>query len=80
MRTLKIVFIKIYKKFVILGNEALWHYLLAYPIVPAVLGGLVFMIFFPESPRALLLHKNKYIDSARQSKYLFLNLSILLLY
>ena len=53
-----------------LGNQSMWHYLLAYPILPAVLGGLVFLVFFPESPKALLLNKNKYIDSARKSKYL----------
>jgi SP family facilitated glucose transporter-like MFS transporter 1 len=38
-----------------LGTDNLWHYLLAMPIVPAILGGLVMIFFVPESPRALLI-------------------------
>jgi SP family facilitated glucose transporter-like MFS transporter 1 len=39
----------------LMGTSHLWHYLLAMPIVPAVLGGLVMIFFIPESPRALLI-------------------------
>jgi len=39
----------------LLGTEHLWNYLLALPIVPAVIGGLVMIFFVPESPRALLI-------------------------
>lgn len=39
----------------ILGTASCWHFLLALPIVPAVLGGVSLLLFFPESPKALLL-------------------------
>ena len=34
----------------------MWHYLLALPFVPAFVGGVVFLVFFPESPKALLIN------------------------
>lgn len=48
----------------LMGVESLWHFLLGLPIIPAVLGGLVLMIFFSETPRALLT-TNKDEDAAR---------------
>lgn len=38
----------------ILGSLDLWHYLLAMPIIPAVIGAIVLVLFLPESPRALI--------------------------
>lgn len=38
----------------ILGTLTLWHYLLAMPILPAVLGAVVLLIFLPETPRAII--------------------------
>ena len=40
----------------LLGVASTWHLLLALPIVPCVIGGLGLMLFFPESPRALLIN------------------------
>lgn len=39
----------------ILGTKDCWHFLLALPIVPSLLGGISLLLFFPESPKALLL-------------------------
>ena len=50
------------------GNEQLWQFLLAFPIVPALLGGIIFLIFCPESPKALII-KNK-LQDARNGIYL----------
>ena len=52
----------------LMGVESLWHFLLGLPIIPAVLGGLVLMIFFSETPRALLT-TNKDEDAARDGNY-----------
>ena len=48
----------------VLGVAACWHYLLALPIVPGLLGSLVLLLFFAETPRALLIN-NRDEDSAR---------------
>jgi hypothetical protein len=40
------------------GGEATWSYLLAFPIVPALLGGITLLLFFPESPKALIMCNN----------------------
>ncbi|RNA44260.1 Solute carrier family facilitated glucose transporter member 5 [Brachionus plicatilis] len=48
----------------ILGNQYLWHILLAMPLVPAVAGSLSLLLFFPETPKALLL-TNSDVDAAR---------------
>jgi hypothetical protein len=50
----------------ILGSSDLWNYLLAIPILPALVGFLLLLIFFPETPKALLI---KYKDcAAREGK------------
>jgi MFS family permease len=49
----------------LMGIASLWHFLLGLPIVPAILGGLSLMFFFPETPRALLT-TNKDEDAARE--------------
>ncbi len=48
----------------LLGVASLWHYLLAIPVVPGVLGSLCLLLFFSETPRALLIN-NKDEQSAR---------------
>ena len=40
------------------GGDELWNYLLAFPIVPALLGGFTLLFFFPESPKALIMCNN----------------------
>lgn len=55
----------------LLGTASCWHYLLALPIFPGVLGVVCMLLFFPESPRALLIN-NRDEESARQG--LILNL------
>ncbi|RNA27414.1 solute carrier family facilitated glucose transporter member 1-like [Brachionus plicatilis] len=42
----------------ILGSQGSWNYLLAVPIIPALVGSIALLLFFPESPKALLI-KNK---------------------
>lgn len=44
----------------VLGTATQWSYLLALPIVPALVGALLLLIVFPESPSSLL---NKYKDA-----------------
>ena len=39
----------------LLGTSDMWHYILAFPIVPSVVGGLVMLLFFSETPKALLI-------------------------
>ena len=51
----------------LMGVASLWHFLLGLPIVPSILGGLVLLFFFPETPRALLT-TNKDEDAAREGK------------
>lgn len=48
----------------LLGIASLWHILLALPLVPCFLGCLALLLFFPESPRALLIN-NKDENAAR---------------
>ena len=48
----------------ILGIKSLWHVLLAIPIVPSIIGTICLLLFFPETPRALLIN-NRDEDSAR---------------
>jgi len=43
----------------VLGTTGLWHILLAIPLVPCVLGGVLLFIIFPESPSSLI---RKYKD------------------
>lgn len=49
----------------LLGTQHMWHFLLAVPSVPALLGAFVLMFFMPESPRALL-SKNMDKESTRE--------------
>ncbi|CAF0876174.1 unnamed protein product [Brachionus calyciflorus] len=56
----------------ILGNIEKWNYLLAFPIVPAVVGSLALLIFFPETPKALLITKDDK-ESARKALQLLRN-------
>jgi SP family facilitated glucose transporter-like MFS transporter 1 len=49
----------------LLGTAQLWHFLLALPIVPGLLGSLALLVFFAETPRALLLN-NRDEQSARR--------------
>ncbi|CAF0774995.1 unnamed protein product [Brachionus calyciflorus] len=56
----------------ILGNIEKWNYLLAFPIVPAVLGSLALLIFFPETPKVLLITKDDK-ESARKALQLLRN-------
>lgn len=48
----------------ILGTNELWHFLLAGPIVPALLGSTLLLFLFPETPKALIL-KNRDKKAAR---------------
>ncbi|CAF0953345.1 unnamed protein product [Brachionus calyciflorus] len=50
----------------IMGTSELWHFLLALPLVPCLIGTLSLLLFFPESPRALLIN-NRDEESARQA-------------
>jgi len=54
----------------ILGTAGLWHYLLALPIVPSLIGGLSLLLFFPESPKALLLVNKDKIAATKALKSL----------
>jgi MFS family permease len=40
----------------ILGSSGLWNYLLALPIIPALIGSLLLLVFFPETPKALYIN------------------------
>lgn len=48
----------------LLGTASCWHILLALPIVPAAFGVIALLLFFPESPRALLIN-NRDEESAK---------------
>lgn len=52
----------------ILGVESYWHFLLGIPIIPAILGGVCLLLFFTESPRALLINKRDE-NAARKALY-----------
>lgn len=56
----------------IFGQESYWNYLLAFPILPAVIGGLVLIIFFDESPKFLLFERSDE-DSAVRALQKFRN-------
>jgi hypothetical protein len=47
----------------------LWNYLLAFPMVPALVSMIFLFLFFSETPKALLL-KGKDYESARKGIYL----------
>jgi len=51
----------------LLGTSSLWNILLSLPIVPAVLGGILLIFFFDETPKFLLFEKN---DETRAIKSL----------
>ncbi|CAF0876193.1 unnamed protein product [Brachionus calyciflorus] len=38
----------------ILGTDTTWNYLLAFPLIPSILGSIFLAICFPESPKALI--------------------------
>ena len=42
----------------ILGQQHLWHFLLALSAVPCLIGGLLYLLFLPESPSYALTRKN----------------------
>lgn len=50
----------------LLGTAESWHILLAIPIIPSVVGGLALLLFFPESPKALLLD-DKNMEGCRKA-------------
>ena len=52
-----------------LGTKDHWHILLALPIVPSLIGGIA-LIFFPESPKALLLNKKNKSAATKALKLL----------
>jgi MFS family permease len=54
----------------LLGTSGLWHYLLALPIVPSLIGGISLLLFFPESPKALLLVNKDKIAATKALKSL----------
>ena len=56
----------------ILGNEAGWHFLLALPLIPAVLGFILLFLLFPSSPRELFL-VNGDVANAKRALQLFRN-------
>ena len=39
----------------LLGTKDLWEYILAFPLVPSLVGGFVLLFFFSETPKALLI-------------------------
>jgi membrane-associated HD superfamily phosphohydrolase len=51
----------------LLGTASCWNYLLALPIITAIKGSLFLLLFFPETPRALLIN-NRDEESARKGK------------
>lgn len=48
----------------LLGTKEMWEFILAFPLITSVGGGLVLMFFFSETPKALLL-TNKDEDATR---------------
>lgn len=50
----------------ILGTNEAWNFLLAFPLIPAVLGSLALLVFFSETPKALLIANNDH-ESARKA-------------
>jgi SP family facilitated glucose/fructose transporter-like MFS transporter 5 len=49
-----------------LARETTWHIHLAIPIIPSVIGTIMLMIIFPESPKALII-KNKDREAAENA-------------
>ena len=39
----------------IFGTDELWHYILAFPFITSTIGFLGLLLFFPETPRVLLV-------------------------
>lgn len=53
----------------LMGTADLWHFLLALPLVPCLIGTISLLLFFPESPRALLINngdENAAIEALRR--------------
>ena len=50
----------------LMGTHELWHFLLALPLVPCLLGTVSLLLFFPESPKALLIN-NRDENAAREA-------------
>lgn len=50
----------------LLGTQDCWNILLALPIIPGAIGVVCLLLFFPESPRALLIN-NRDEESARKA-------------
>ncbi len=50
------------------GSSDLWNYLLAIPIIPALVGLLLLLLFFPETPKALLIKNREH--AAKEGKLL----------
>lgn len=48
----------------LLGTKELWYLILAFPLIPSLIGAIVLLVFFSETPKALLL-TNKDEDSTR---------------
>jgi hypothetical protein len=61
--------------FYLIGNQYSWNFLLGFPLIPSLIGGLAFLFFFPESPKALLLGDNNYDEARKGISRLFLILS-----
>ena len=60
----------------LLGTESLWHVALSLPIFPAILGSVVLLLLFSETPKALLLRNRdskKGVMLARQALQLLRN-------
>lgn len=56
----------------ILGTDSLWHFLLALPLIPAILNFFLLLLFFPETPRELFLtHRD--VGNARRALQLLRN-------
>ncbi|CAF0955119.1 unnamed protein product, partial [Brachionus calyciflorus] len=56
----------------LLGTENLWHFLVAVPIIPALICSFSLLLFFPETPKALLLRNNDY-DGAQKALQILRN-------
>ena len=41
----------------ILGNQNTWHFLLAFPLIPSLIGTVLLTFFFPETPKALINYR-----------------------
>ena len=59
-----------------LGSPELWNYLLAIPIIPALIGAFLLLVFFPETPKALLIKGNDGAATECKKAIFFLNVKI----